>query len=138
MQKIEKPPRVDMISAEAKTPEGKPIDIQIREDRGWMKWFELIADSMPLVNRFEQSLDVTSVAANTTSEQTFTVPGITPLDYKTPRELVFVTKPSHSTGLGIVNARISAANTLAITFMNTTAGAIDPSAETYFIVTVRI
>jgi hypothetical protein len=50
---------------------------------------------------------------------------------------VFVSKPSESAGLGVVNARVSAADTLAITFMNTTAAPIDPAAETYKILVIR-
>ncbi len=80
---------------------------------------------------YSQSLDVASVAANTTAEQTFTVTGLTTADK------VFVNKPSLSAGLGIVNARVSAADTLAITFVNATAAAIDPAAETYAIVALR-
>ena len=71
------------------------------------------------------SLDVASVAINTTAEQTFTVSGLT------TDMMVFVNKPALNAGLGIVNARVSAANTLAISFVNATGGAIDPSAETY-------
>lgn len=74
-----------------------------------------------------QSINVASVAANTTAEQTFTVPGLKTSD------MVFVNKPSVSAGLGIVNARVSAADTLAISFVNATAAAIDPAAETYLI-----
>lgn len=74
-----------------------------------------------------KSLDVASVSANTTAEQTFTVTGLKTSDF------VSVVKPTHSTGLGIVNVRVSAADTLAITFMNATGSGIDPAAETYLI-----
>ena len=51
---------------------------------------------------------------------------------------VSVAKPTTQAGLGIVNARVSAANTLAITFMNATAGAIVPTAsETYQVSVIR-
>lgn len=80
---------------------------------------------------YSQSLDVASVAPNTTAEQTFTVTGLTTADK------VFVNKPSLNAGLGIVNARVSDANTLAITFVNATAAAIDPVAETYAIIAFR-
>lgn len=68
-----------------------------------------------------------SVAANTTAEQTFTVPG---LISGTP---VIVNKPSAQNGLSIGGVRVSAANTLAITYVNNTAAAIVPMAETYTI-----
>lgn len=73
------------------------------------------------------ALDVASVAANTTAEQTFTVAGL-----KTP-DFVAVCKPALNAGLGVVNARVSAANTLAISFVNATAAAIDPASETYLV-----
>lgn len=83
------------------------------------------------IRTFSQALDVASVAQNTTAEQTFTVTGLTTADK------VFVNKPSASAGLGIVNARVSATDTLAITFVNATGSGIDPSSETYTIVAIR-
>jgi len=121
MQSIESPPRVPFADEESGV-----------IARAWDNWFRLISKYMPIITRYEQSLNPASVAANTTAEQTFTVSGLTTRDHVT------VNKPTHSTGLGIVNCRVSAANTLAITFMNTTAGAIDSPAETYFIVAVRL
>ena len=69
--------------------------------------------------------DPASVAAATTAEQTVTVPGVLPGDY------IEVTKPTLTAGVGIVNARVSAANTVAITWVNATAAAVDPPSETY-------
>lgn len=80
---------------------------------------------------FTQSINVASVAANTSAEQTFTVPGLRTTDFVT------VSKPSASAGLVIGNVRVSAADTLAITFGNLTGSPIDPAAETYTIHVVR-
>lgn len=77
------------------------------------------------------ALDVAEVAANTTAEQDFTVEGL-----KTGM-FVAVNKPSLSAGLGIVNARVSAVDTLSITFVNATAVAIDPASETYVVLWYR-
>ena len=74
-----------------------------------------------------KSLDVASVAANTTAEQDFTVTGLKVGDFVT------VSKPALSAGLGVVNARVKAADTLSITFVNATGSPIDPAAETYLI-----
>ncbi|MGH9509122.1 MAG: hypothetical protein ACRD2M_04235, partial [Terriglobales bacterium] len=87
--------------------------------------------SITQVRVYSQSLNVASVGANTTSEQTFTVTGLATADK------CFVNKPSHTTGLGVVNCRVSASDTLAVTFMNNTGAAIDPAAEAYAIVTFR-
>lgn len=72
-------------------------------------------------------LTPSAVGANTTAEQTFTVPGVSVGDS------VDVNKASHQVGLSIGNIRVSAANQLAIQYVNTTGGSITPTAETYII-----
>jgi hypothetical protein len=72
------------------------------------------------------------VAANTTAEQTFSVTGLKVGDY------VDVNKPTAQAGLGVVGFRVSAADTLAITFSNNTAGGITPTAsQVYTLCVVR-
>lgn len=95
------------------------------------KWLQVLTNSFPKVQTYSVTMDVTNVGANTTSEQTVTVTGLETTD------IVYVNKPSHSSGLGVVNARVSAANTLAITFQNTTGAGIDPGSETYLVVAIR-
>jgi hypothetical protein len=74
------------------------------------------------------TISPSSVAPNTTVEQTFTVNGLLLGD------MVDISKPTTQTGLGIVNTRVSAANTLAIAFINATAATITPTAnEVYYI-----
>lgn len=78
------------------------------------------------VRLYSQALSPVSVAANTTAEQTFTVTGLSTTD------VVNINKPTAQAGLGIVGQRVSAANTIAITFSNNTASPIVPTAaETY-------
>lgn len=84
-----------------------------------------------LVGVFQVSIDIANTPTITTAETTVTIPGLRVNDF------VAVNKPSHSTGLGIANARVSAADTLIITTVNPTAGGINPSAETYTVLVVR-
>lgn len=91
----------------------------------------IIGGNVSSINVIEKALDVASVAANTSAEQTFTVSGLKTYD------AVFVNKSSASAGLGIVNARVSADDTLAITFMNATGSPINPASETYKIAVLR-
>lgn len=78
------------------------------------------------------ALSPASVAANTSAEQTFTVPGLKAGDF------VSINKPTAQAGLAIVGFRASADETVAITFGNFTAGAIVPTAaETYRIYYAR-
>lgn len=80
---------------------------------------------------YTPSLTPSSVAAATTAEQTFTVNGLAVGDK------VIVNGPAPTAGTGIVNARVSAANTLAITFANVTAEALTPAAGTYTVIAIR-
>lgn len=80
---------------------------------------------------YAPSLTPASVAADTSAEQTFAVTGLTTADK------VIVNGPTPAAGTGIVNAWVSAADTLALTFMNATAAAVTPTAGTYTVVAIR-
>jgi hypothetical protein len=80
----------------------------------------------------QRTIDPASVAANTTAEQQFNVPGVVPSDV-----LILVSKPLAQAGIGICGWRVTALGLTAITFNNNTAGAIDPSAELYTFVYFR-
>jgi hypothetical protein len=72
-----------------------------------------------------QTLTPVSVGIATCAEQTFTVPGLLTTD------VVDVFWPGSATAVGLVGARVSGANTLALTFVNPTAGALVPTAGVY-------
>jgi hypothetical protein len=79
----------------------------------------------------QATLTPAEVATITTAEQTFTVSTLKTSD------IVMVTSPSHVAGVALANARVSAANTLALTFVNPTAGGVTPAAGVYKIVVMR-
>ncbi|CAB4121109.1 hypothetical protein UFOVP154_27 [uncultured Caudovirales phage] len=86
------------------------------------------------VGVFNLTLSPATVATTTTAEQTFAATGIGLLT----TDFVMVQKPTAQAGLFISNPRVSAADTLAITFGNTTSGTLTPSAsEVYKVVVVR-
>jgi hypothetical protein len=73
-----------------------------------------------------------TMAANTTVESTYSVPGICVGDF------IEINKPSHTTGLSIGNVRASAANQIAIQWVNSTTGTISNTPnELYLIVVSR-
>ena len=78
---------------------------------------------------FRALLTPASVAATVSAEQTFTVTGLTYTN--SSAATVVVSKPTHQFGLAIAGCRVSASDTLAINFMNVSAAAIVPTAETY-------
>ena len=72
------------------------------------------------------TLTPTALTASTTTSQTFTVPGLQLLD------IVMVNfNGAQTAGVGIVNAYVSALNTLTIVFNNATAGTPTPAAGLY-------
>ena len=74
------------------------------------------------------SLTPTALTTATVGEQTFTIPGLLVGDQAT------VTANFAWTGLTtIVSSRVSAANTLAVSFANTTAGTLTPPAGVYLV-----
>ena len=81
----------------------------------------------PLMTRIVQTLTPNAVSANTSAEQTFTVPGLI------AGTEVYVTKPSLTPNLMVAGARVSAANTLAINFANNSGSSITPPSEAYSI-----
>ena len=80
---------------------------------------------------YSQTLTPASVAAATSAEQTFTVTGLATNDK------VFINQPVQANSAVPVGVRVSAANTLAITFCNPTAGALVPSSGAFVITAIR-
>ena len=89
-----------------------------------------VLGNIPKQSVISVTLSPAAVSANTTAEQTFTVNGLLPGD------MAVVTKPTAQAGLGVVGSRVSAANTLAITFSNNTGGSITPTANEVYLVLV--
>jgi hypothetical protein len=80
---------------------------------------------------YAPSITPASVAAATVAEQTFTVTGLTTADK------VIVNPPAIGNATGIAGARVSAADTLAIRFVNPTAGALTPTSGVYTVLAFR-
>ena len=73
-----------------------------------------------------------TMAANTTVESTYTIPGVLVGDF------LEINKPSHTTGLSIGNIRASAPNQIAIQWVNSTTSTITNAPnELYLIVVSR-
>lgn len=83
------------------------------------------------VRVYSPSLTPTSVAAATVAEQTYSVPGLTTADK------VIVNAPALSNAVGMGGARVSAADTLAIRWVNPTAGTLTPVAGAYQVLAFR-
>ena len=80
---------------------------------------------------YSQTITPASVGAATVAEQTFTVTGLTTADK------VVVNPAAISNATGIAGVRVSAADTLAVRFVNPTAGSLTPTAGTWTILAFR-
>jgi len=92
----------------------------------------IIAGNVASLSVIDVSLTPAEVATIVAPAQTFTVPGL-----KTTDAVISVNPPSQTAGVAICNARVSAADTLSIQFVNPTAGALTPAAGTHRIVIAR-
>jgi len=113
----------------------KPVPPHPKNDKlpsQWSKWYTLLRNNSFSLFDFDVIIDPASIAAATTAEQDFTVAGLGANDI--PFTLI---KPTLTAGIGIGNIRVKAADTLSVTFINTTAGAIDPPSETYKLLVIR-
>lgn len=78
-------------------------------------------------------LTPTTVAANTTAEQLFTIPGLQLYDNVSG----YLISGVQTAGVGIANMRVTGANQLQIGFSNSTAGALTPATGVYQICICR-
>ena len=97
----------------------------------WLRWFGGLRDASSKQSTYEVSFNPASVPANSISKQSVTVTGLTTND------IITVNPPALTTGLALIEARVSAANTAIFTYFNSTGGAIDEGAGTYLILSVR-
>jgi len=93
------------------------------------RWY---SDVEGAISYFEITINPSSIPANSTQEETITLPDIS------SKDIVFVNKLSHTSGIGIVNSRVSSTGDVIITFINITGSAVDLPEETYRIVVIHV
>jgi len=108
-----------------------PKNVEVDKTSEFFKWLLNLTARFPKVETFQPALTPTSVSANSESIQTFTVTGLSTMD------IVTVNKPTNQTGLDLIHAWVSAADTLSIKYRNQTGGAITPTSESYLMQVIR-
>jgi len=92
--------------------------------------YSMISGNMQAAAVVVVSITPASVAATTTAEQTFTVPGARVGDF-------VCAMGATQNGIAIGQARVTAADTVGVRFVNPTAGALTPTAGDYQFLFVR-
>lgn len=77
------------------------------------------------------TVDLGSVAANTSEEETATVTGVKTGDF------VIISKPTLEAGIILGTCRVTAADTVAIQVVNATGSAVDAASETMNFIVIR-
>lgn len=95
----------------------------------WLSKLQLV---FPKISTYEESINLASINATTYSVQTFTVSGLDTDD------IIVVNPPSLTSGLYLVSARVSAADTLSLVLYNSTGAPIDEGAGTFKIMACRV
>lgn len=98
----------------------------------WDMWFRRLVHFFPRVRTYSVTWSPAATAANNAVEQTTTVTGLSTQD------IVFVSPPGHTAGIGLTGARVSAAGVLAVTFTNPTAGSKTAPSGSYLVCAIRL
>lgn len=92
----------------------------------------IIGGNMFAICAVSATVDVASVSAATTSDQSFTIPGVLLGDI-----VVVIPASTLNTGLSVSHAIATGTDTVSIRFMNATAGALNPASATYTLLVFR-
>jgi hypothetical protein len=102
------------------------------QDGELYKWLGLLPDNIPYIRYYDVSFDPASVPANSFSRQNITVSGITTND------IIIVNPPTLTSNLEMISYRVSAVDTVTITFENRSGSSIDESSGVYRIIAIRV
>ena len=92
----------------------------------------IIGGNMFAICAVSATIDVASVSAATTSDQSFTIPGVLLGDI-----VAVIPASTLNTGLSVSHAIVTGTDTVSIRFMNATAGALNPASATYTFLVFR-
>jgi len=98
----------------------------------WQRWFGAVASNSVGIYSLSASIAPSSVPAQSTATESFTVNGVSGAD-----ALLVVIKPTTTAGIGIAGYKVTGANTISITFVNPTIAPIVPPTEIYTFILIR-
>lgn len=101
-------------------------------DPALFQWLSQLQLVFPKISTYEVSIDLANIGAASYSTQTFTVTGLTTED------VITVNPPSLTSGLYLLSYRVASADTISLTFHNTTVSGINEPSGTYKVMACRI
>jgi len=109
----------------------QPKDFENISDEG-LRLLDLVRRNAIDVRSVSFTFNPASIAASTTVVQTTTITGL-----KTDDIILRVIKPSHTVGIAVNDGRVTATDTLGITYTNASTGVIDPTEENYIVIYIK-
>jgi len=95
-------------------------------------WLDQVRHKSIDIKSVSFTFNPASVAASTTVEQTTAITGLSTADI-----VLRIIKPTLSAGLAVGQGRVSATNTLAITYINASTSAVDAGSEAYTLIYIK-
>lgn len=108
-----------------------PNHLEIEDRPNLLKWFLSLWSTYPRIRIYEVSVTPGTLTANSITNVTVTVTGISTND------ILIVNKPSFTSGVGVVDVYATATDTVDITFICDKGSPTTPPTETYRIVAIR-
>lgn len=109
-----------------------PIKEEDKSSTNWTRWFNLISSNSVKIYDVSTTVSPVNIPAQTTQSQSVGIVGIDSSD-----KILSITKPTVTSGIGIVGFRVKAKNLIEIDFANFTAGNITPPSEIYTFVLIK-
>lgn len=109
-----------------------PYDRKSEVPNSLFTWLQKLQLLFPKVSTYETTLNPGNIVANDELTETYTVTGLT------TKDIVTINPPALNAGIGIMYARVSAADTLQIRWRNFTGSDVNPASGTYLIEAIRL
>lgn len=101
--------------------------------RVWLQWIQLVGDRLSAVSRLDTPFDPGNLGAGTTSTVNVTFPGVAPPDGVQWVSFTPMTVGGVASSAIRFSGNVTGANTVSVTLLNVSGGAVDLDAGTLFI-----
>lgn len=106
--------------------------------RGWLQWFQVVGDRLSSVQRLDTPYNPPNLAAGAATTINVTFPGLAPPDFVHAVSFTPMTVGGVPTSAIRFFGNVTDANTVSVTLLNVSGGAVDLDAGTLFLQVERV